>query len=161
MTLPDTDDLSTLGGAKQNYAPVEDPTVDIDADHHNIATANVAMMTHLATRAACSFETHGTTPVDPSGFVHDACWGSLVGVKPTVTRAALGTFDVQWPASVTDELGETHTVALRRAWASAEGATALILTVTRTDVRTVRVRVFDDAGAATDAAGTVITVAAI
>lgn len=119
--LPGIDSLATYGGEKADYAPIEDPTTDESAEHRNIVFANVAAMTQTSCRAMRSFTGHATTPADPvSGFVHAAVWGSDNGVKPTVAHSATGIYDITWPTDVTDELGETHSVNLRRAVAQVE-----------------------------------------
>ena len=126
MVLPDRDSLSTFGGALANYSDPVDPTTDEDAEWRNKYVANVAMMTHTVTRAARSFlgSTGGVTQIaDPStGFVHDAVWGDGAGVKPTPSYVTTGTYELTWPSTVTDELGTTHAVSIRRAWASVESS---------------------------------------
>ncbi len=152
--LPDVDTLATYGGAKTNYAPVEDVTTDLDADHHNVMAANVAGLTQTAPRALRRFVGHATTPTDPvSGFVHAAVWGSDNGVKPTVTIAAT-VYTVTWPTSVTDELGEVHSVNLRaaEAWVETTGTTLYVATARVTSANVVEVRVYSSFAALSDAA---------
>ncbi len=124
MTLPDTDSLDTYGGALANYAEVEDPTTDEDADYRNKYAANVAMMTVTAPRAIVTFVGHATTPADPaSGFVHAALWGSGPSVKPVVTRVGgTGHYLITYPATVDDPLAVEHTLNFRRAYAQVESA---------------------------------------
>jgi hypothetical protein len=125
MTLPDNDTFGDYGGPMSNWGvDVIDPTTDEDAAHRNKYAANVAMMTRTITRAARSYlgMTFGaTTLADPtSGFVHDSLWGSAASDKPVGTFIATGITDLIWPTTVTDELGETHTLSLKRAWAEVE-----------------------------------------
>lgn len=155
MTLPDRDSLATLGGIKRNYYPVEDPTVDVDADQENVAKADIAMMTRVGERAWCSFTTDATTPVLVD---HDSQWGSAIGVAPTIARTATGTFTATWPASVVDELSVSHTLNLRSARAGSRSATvAHTVQAVRTAANVVTVYLFAG-GALSDEAGTVLDV---
>lgn len=121
--LPGIDSLATYGGQLANYAPVEDPTTDEDAAWRNLYASNVAGATHTLPRALRSFVGHGTAPTDPpSGFVHDAVWGSANGVKPPVVRFGAGIVDLTWPSTVVDELGQTHSLNFRRALAQVESS---------------------------------------
>ena|SRR3990167_2653288 len=124
MTLPDRDNLSTFGGSLSNYSDVVDPTTDEDAEWRNKYVADVAMMTHTITRGARSFlgSTGGVTQIaDPStGFVHDNLWGDASSVKATASYVATGEYELTVPTSVVDELGTSHTLTLRRAWANVD-----------------------------------------
>jgi hypothetical protein len=159
--LPDIDTLSTYGGAKEDYAPVEDASTDLSASHWNLLAMSVAGVTQTACRAWCTFVGHGTTPTDPSSNVHGSVWGNVLGVKPVVARTGGGIYTITWPTSITDELGQSHSVALRRSWGSAEGPAAFIVTTTMTSSNIITLRVFDAAGAGNDGVGTAFTVFAI
>lgn len=155
MTLPDTDDLAALGGVMVNYAPVEDPTTDLDAAYDNKVRANVAGMTQTAIRAECHFTTHATTPTMDS---HYSVWGNAPAVAPTVARQALGQFRITWPSSATDELGTSHTINLRGGKANPQSATFVQPQVKKVSANVMDIYLFDAAGAASDFAGTVIDV---
>lgn len=167
MTLPDDDTLATYGGPMQNYPiDVVDPTTDEDASYRNKYAANVAMMTRVSWRAIRSFlgMTAGATALaDPStGFVHNALWGSNAADKPVGTRIATGTTDLIWPATVSDELNESHTLAFKRAIAHVESSdgTWYDAKAKVTGVRTVRVytyKVIASAITLSDLADQVIT----
>jgi hypothetical protein len=156
--LPGIDSLSTYGDAKSNYAPVEDPTTDEDAAHRNLYAANVAAMTQTAPRAICRFVGHGTTPTDPASNVHFAVWGNDVSVKPVVAHSATGVFTITWPSTITDELGEEHSVNLVDGWPNVNGSTLYHAQVTITAPNVATVYVFNSAGAANDAVGVTIAV---
>lgn len=169
MTLPDRDTLATYGGPMANYSDPVDPTTDEDAAWRNKYAANVAMMTRTITRGARSFmgTTGGATQIaEPSsGFVHDALWGDGSSAKPSATHVATGTYDVIWPATVTDELGTTHTLTIRRATAGAESSdgTLRLAHAKVTAAQTVRVYTYAPAVAGAvptlaDLVGEVITV---
>ncbi len=169
MTLPDKDSLSTFGGAMSNYADAVDPTTDEDAAWRNKYVADVAMSTHTVTRAARSFlgTTGGATAVaDPSsGFVHDALWGDAPGVKPSITHVSTGTYDAIWPTTVQDELGESHTVSVRRAWSAIEQADEVLKISNAKVMAAQKVRIYTYASASagaiptlSDVVGEVVTV---
>lgn len=167
MTLPDKDSLSTYGGALANATDLVDPSTDEDAAWRNKYAANVAMMTHTATRAFRSFlgTTGGATAVaDPSsGAVHDALWGDGSSVKPSVTHVQTGIYDSIWVSTVSDELSEDHTLSLRRAWAEVESSdgTLRIATAKVTAAQKVRIYTYESAGgvlALADLPNEVITV---
>jgi len=154
MTLPDVDDLDALGGAFSDYDNVEDPTTDLGAAFYNKNNANTAMLTQTAPRAFCTF-VGGAVPADPgTGFVHAAVWGGAAPVKPTVTNIGVGEYEIDWPASVNDELAVAHTVNLRRGITSVEGGTPYITTTTITAANQATVRIFDATGTPSNGAGT-------
>ena len=157
MTLPAIDSLATVGGAKSNYAPIEDQTTDEDAEHRNIYAADAVAATQTNIRAIYRFIGHGTTPTDAASNVHYAVWGNDADVKPVVAHSATGVYTVTWDTEVTDELGEEHTVNLVDGWANVNGATAYHVQVTCA-VNVATVRVFDMAGAANDAVGVTFAV---
>ena len=170
MPLPDISSLDDFGGPKANYAPVTDPTTDEDAKHRNRYACDVAMMGHTAIRGWVRFvAANGAAPSDPASNVHDALWGSSVGVKPVVARTGEGVWTVTMPTSVSDELtseeaalggGETHTLNLRGAiaQATAVGGALKHAVAEVTSANVVTVRGFDAAGTADDIAGSTITV---
>lgn len=127
--LPDIDTLGTLGGALENYEPVIDPLTDLDAGADNTSRGNVAMMTHTAIRAIRSF-IGGSPPTDPIlAIVHDSVWGT--GVKPTVAWSSTGVYNVFFPVTVQDELGNPHAVNLRAGMATASGAAPYLVQAAR------------------------------
>lgn len=161
MTLPNTATFDTYGVRKSNYAPVEDPSTDEDADDRNEYVNDVASMTHTALRAWYAFVGHGTTPTDATSNVHDAVWGNDVSVKPTPAHSATGVYTITWPTSINDELDVDYSVNLRHAWANVEGSTLYFVQCTVTAPNVVTVRVFNAAGAADDAVGVTISVLAL
>lgn len=160
--LPDVDALTSYGGAKENYAPVEDSTTDEDAEHRNLYAGNVAMMTHTAVRAWVRLKGHASSPTDPSSNVHDAVWGNDATVKPATARTGTGVFTITWPETVTDELGEEHSVNLRQVvGVNVEGSTLYFAQATITAPNVVTLYVFNSSAAANDAAGVTFGVSVI
>jgi len=126
MVLPDRDSIDTYGGSLANYADPVDPTTDEDAAWRNKYVANVAMMTHTATRGARSFlgTTGGCTGIaDPlTGFIHDAVWGDGAGLKIVASYVQTGVYELTAPTQVSDELGVQHSLTIRRAWANVDSS---------------------------------------
>jgi len=157
--LPGIDDLSSVGGAKADYEPVEDPTTDLAAAHWNVVAMNATAVTQTAARAWVSVVGKASSPPDdPVSNVHGAVWGNAALVKPTMARTGAGVLTATWPTSITDALGISQTVNLRRAWASAEGTVPYFVTATVTAVNVVTLRIFNAAGAANDAVGVTFTI---
>lgn len=153
--LPSPSTFSSYGGEKADYSPVEDPATDRSAAETNAAFADVAAMTRTIARAFCSFTYDGTscTVVE-----HDAVWGS--GGAPAVERTGAGNYIVDWPATVTDALGEVQNVSLRRGLASVEDV-GWQAVVTREGPNRIRVRAYDiHHGTVDDPGSATITVVA-
>ncbi|MFA5186344.1 MAG: hypothetical protein WC551_07715 [Patescibacteria group bacterium] len=114
MTLPAIDSAAAWGADTwTDFEPIVDPTTELPASVAKTIAADTAAMTHTAVRAwvrfLCATYTSGTvacTVVD-----HDSVWGSATA--PTVDEVAAGQYTITWPASVTDELGAIHTLAIR------------------------------------------------
>jgi hypothetical protein len=162
MPLPDKDSASgTFGIPFTDAHAVEDPTTDQSADQYNQMGCDVAMMTHTVPRAWVQFvgATISGGPPDAITVVdHDAVWGSGSGVKPTVSHTAASIYIITWATTQVDELGDTHTLNIRkpRAWA---------LIPDRSDARvaaftanTITVRTFTDSGVANALNGVTIFV---
>jgi len=160
MPLPDIDALTSLGGTLVNYAPVEDATTDLDAGADNKARNNVAMMTHTVIRAWARFTTAASTGALVL-VAHDALWGNLPGVAPTLARSSAGTFTLTYPTSVNDEITppNAHTLAFRGGTANVRSAAAAYiasLIPTSANVATVYLR--DTTNTLVDAVGTDVDV---
>ena len=170
MPLPDISSLDDFAGALSNYAEVTDPTTDEDVKYRNRYVCDVAMMGHTAARAFVRFvAANGSNPTDPVSNVHDALWGSAVGVKPTVVRDTEGVWVLTWPATVDDELtneavsiggGETHTVNIRGAMAQATPVAGVLKHAVAevTGANEVTVYGYLANGTADDIAGSTVTV---
>jgi hypothetical protein len=158
MTLPDSDSLSTYGGAFADYGvSVVDPTTDQAAADYNKMAASVAMMTNTAIRAWAIFTTAATTGAMVLQS-HGAVWGT--SVAPTLSRNTTGTFDVTWPSTVTDELSVSHTVNIRGVLhPNPYGSGFVHAQASRQAANVVRVYTFSILGLADDMLGTDIFVA--
>ncbi len=148
MSLPDVATIDTYGGTKANYQlGVVDDETDRDADDVNTCFADTAMMTHTALKTFVRFVTANTsTPALAASFPHDAQWGT--SVAPTPAYVSTGTYTFTFPTTVTNELGETKTLALRTASPGEVGGTTFYsMQVSVTAANVVTVRIFDAAGA--------------
>lgn len=152
--LPDVDDfLSTYGGAKVNFAPVEDPTTDEDANVRNLYAMNVAMMTATVPRSIIRFTGAATT----GGLVlvsHQSLWGNSAPVAPTFSRTSAGLYVATLPTTVTDALGVAHTINIRAVTMNVRGSgVAWDYYAQPASASTVNIYTFNATGAATDATG--------
>lgn len=129
MTLPDIDDLDSLGGALQDLSPVTDPSTDRSATGANPAYTDTAAMTATAIRAWVSLSINGTTP---TLVAHNSVWGNSLAVQPTLAyTSSTGIFSITWPAIVADAIpnglpgynAAGHTLNLRDGWANAQSVT--------------------------------------
>lgn len=156
MPLPDASDIASFGAPKRNYeiAPVDRET-DLDAAEFNRLACDVAMASRMVDRVEVTFAAGAI----PSVVRFEAVWKSKTITSPSVAKTATGVFTVTLPATVLDELSGAHTVNLTSAvgWSASEtplhvqaSASSNVLTV----------RVFDMAGAPTDATGSTIVVRA-
>jgi len=147
MPLPDIDSLDTYGGIKINYSEVEDPDTDLSADASNKSRVSIAAMTNTACRAIITFTHNGTTATVTNviaSYVHSAPY------TPTIAKLSTGQWGITMPASVVDELGETHFINIRKAHGNASTGLFCHIQCVRFSVNQVIVYTFDAAGTQTD-----------
>jgi hypothetical protein len=164
MATPDVTDAAAYGMPTGGFQDGEglavvDPTTDQSAAAASVALNDTAQMTHTADRAWVRF-TAGASPAVLATNGHDAMWGSLSGVKPVPVKTATGTWTLTWPATVVDQLGNTHTVNLRKARAFVEGSVLKFVQCVRTSPNVITVYGFTTAFAADDLAGITLLVEA-
>jgi len=165
MPLPDIDSIQSYNAAPNgtlvDYSPSEDPTTDQPAAGANAHQASSAMATRTQTRAYCSFTyvSGASAPVTE----HDAVWGNSAGVIPVVARISAGKFSVTWPTTVSDALGATHSVNLRRAWGNIvfDATTVYVIYCTRSAANVINVRIVQDGGSGFDPVSVPIDVFAV
>jgi hypothetical protein len=153
VPLPDKDAVdATYGGPYANGRPVEDPKTEVDQGFLNALLASVASATHTVPRAWVTFngKTYSGSGTDVVTVVdHDANWGSGTGVKPTVGQTGTNTFLITWPATVTDELGGSHTLNIRYPHEPTTIDTTLSRAkVTAKTANTLTIQTFNSAGSA-------------
>lgn len=164
MTTPDVTDATGYGlptGGFQNGEglAVVDPTTDQDAAAASAALNDTAQMTHTADRAWARF-TAGASPAIVNTNGHDAMWGSLSGVKPVPAHTGTGTWTLTWPATVQDQLGNSHSVNFRKARVSVEGSTLAFVQWEVTAPNVITVYGFATSFAANDLTGITLLVEA-
>ena len=119
--MPDTSTVDDYGGILVDYSPVVDPTTDREALAMDQALEDCAQMTQTACRAWVRFTLAATTG-GLTLLASNASWGN--SVLPALANGGTGIFTVTWPATVTDSLGNTHTVNLKWAQATLEGGSS-------------------------------------
>lgn len=157
--LPEVDSIATYGGVFVDEAAVVDATTDQSATQANLIGMNVAGMTETACRAwRSALGVTSGTPGDPSN-AHGAVWGHDNSVKPTVSRTSTGIYVYTWPTSITDALGVTHTVNIRRIVNAIVESTTLFHTrPVITSANVITVNVYNSSSGLNDPVGSPITV---
>jgi hypothetical protein len=155
MTLPDKDSFATLGGVLENVGGVANARTDVDAVWFNKVRYDVAAMTRTAERAYARFTTAASTGALVL-VAHESNWGNAVGVTPTLSRAAQGTFDITWPASVYDEMEPPVAHSLNLQWSRVNhraSSTFYVVNTAPISVNAARVYVRDSTFGLVDAVG--------
>ena len=146
-----------FGGPKEDAVPVVDPTTDRSSDEVNPAFQAIAQMTQTTPQAIVQWTASASSSVVPS--FHRALWGSSLAVIPTVTNVSAGVWTVTFPASFTDELGNSVPVNLKAAIAS-YGATAGFISAQLASANSFTVRTVSLAGTANTMSGSMLQVVA-
>lgn len=157
-TLPDIAALADFGGAMTNGAPVENPTTDRDASLANLERASTAAMTRTVWRFWVRFHWDAVN----SALVldsHDSNWGNGAPVAPTLIRLSQGVFTVTVPPTVTDELGNPHSVSFRGATASQETGSTPRFVQASVSSNVVLLAIYDNTNALSDPAGVIFVTA--
>ena len=118
MPLPDVDSIDDYGGVLQNERPVDDPTTQRSAEQVNAAFDSAAGATHTVARAWARVVLGGAPTLAVTN-PNDSVWG--VSPAPTPANTGTGTYTLTFPATVSDEIGNTHTLNLRWAEFQIEG----------------------------------------
>lgn len=152
-SLPDENTVADFGGnALVDAWPIEDPATDVSATNFVPMISSVAAMTHIVPRAYVVVVGNASTP---TVLEHNSAWGSSGPVIPTLLRNGTGDITITWPATVTGEDGQTHTLNLKRCvgW-NFEGTVFYVATVTPVTANSFRLRVQTmPGGAANDFVG--------
>ena len=118
MTLPNKSSIDTYGGITRDAFPISDPKTEIGSDSLNPMKSDIAALTATAPRIIFQFK--GGTSL-PTLVFFDTVFGNGSGVSPVLGRTATGVFTFQFPAIVSDALGNTIALNLRMAEATAAG----------------------------------------
>lgn len=119
MSLPNKNDYDTLGGEKDNYEEVTDPSTDLSAEASNETRADVAAMTRTAIRAWVGFTVNGTD-VEVSNTDFDAVYGNAIAYKPTGVRNGVGDYTFTFPEEIEDARGNTISLNLQCGFGNCE-----------------------------------------
>lgn len=142
--------FDTFGGAKINYADVEDPTTDRDASEVNAAFATTAGLGRTGIRAYVRWAGHATAPIVD---IQDAVWGN--SQPPTIVHTSTGLYTVTFPATITDLLSQSVSLLLYDGFAKVN--TGAVFTAVSIATNVVQVRTYNSAGSLNDLVGTLIT----
>lgn len=164
MTTPDLSSIADYGVPAGGFQDGEgiavvDPTTDQSGAAASAAFCDVAQMTRTADRCWARFVA-GASPALAATNPHEAMWGNSAGVAPVVAHIATGQWTVTWPATVTDQLGNSHNVNLRKARVTVEGSTLGFAQCSVTSPNVVTVYGFSTAFAANDLTGITLLVEA-
>lgn len=153
MPLPGIDSMDDLGGVLQDYTAPVDPTTDLPAAASNAAKASVVGLTYLSPRARVEFVTDGTDATV------SRCLTCAGPITCTVAKASPGWWQVVFPATCTDLIGETQYWNFRWAKGAVVGPTGPYHV--QCDIQSpiiVNVYMWDDTGNPDDLAGETIGV---
>ena len=145
MTPKSIDDY---GGPYSDATPVEDPQTDVSDTSFNRMAEDVAQLTQAGPRGVLHFTTTAANPVTISKNVN--MWGAT----PTVSRTALGTYEITFATSYADSLGTTETLSLQSHWAAIDGFVWYACPQTyASSAHSITVTTFNAAGAVADSGG--------
>lgn len=119
MTLPNSSSINAYGsGVLVDAVPLVDPTSEMGAAALNPLRNDVAAMTTTAPR--CIFQFTGgiqsdNHPTSSATWVSgcDTVWGNAAPVQPSITWVSTGTYSIQLPSTVSDQIGNSNLVNVR------------------------------------------------
>ena len=113
MTLPNSSSINAYGsGVLVDAVPLVDPTSEMGAAALNPLRNDVAAMTTTSPRLIFQFRglagspSVASTPTWTAG--NDSHWGNTFAVQPVFTHTTTGTYLVQLPATVSDQIGNNN-----------------------------------------------------
>lgn len=103
--------IENYGGIFVDAEPVEDPTTELSSDYYNQLSSDVAEMTRTTEKIVVKFPTSsgGAGPVTPSAGQSHKGTGS--GDLPTVAKVGTGLYDITYPTSFVNALGDTENIS--------------------------------------------------
>jgi hypothetical protein len=120
MNIADLDTYGLRNAA--NDVPVKNPNSEWDASYAKRMGNDLAQLTRPALKAHFSFTTSGSNGARTASNVY-TLWGNGASYAPTITRTGTGVYTIVWPASFSNELGETETLSFTKAHASLASST--------------------------------------
>lgn len=119
------------------------------ASAHARASADLVALKRMAPFAVLTYTSSG------GGVTLHDCWsmieiGTVSTYAPTLTRSGTGVVLVEWDPQFADEYDISGAICIRHARATPHGTTALKRAVELVSPASVRVRLFDASGVATD-----------
>lgn len=148
--FPTRPSRATFGPTPENRYPVVDPAYELDADIGDLMMWQTAGLGAISA-SAWAF-VHYTAPATVAVTYSAEAWDADGAYVPTVSRTGAGDYTVTWAATYPDKDAVSQTLSLLWARAHPQSASALSATaVIEADRHSVRVYIYDAAGAATDA----------
>ncbi len=109
MTTPRS--INDYGGVFVDNKAVADPTSEISADYDNRLHCDVEQMTATTDKCVVVFSTSATAaPLTIVATRARSHMGTGSAAWPTIAKTGTGTYEITYPASFTDSLGETETI---------------------------------------------------
>lgn len=115
MTLPAITTFDQLGGEKTDYYPVENSNTDRSDTEVNSAFANISALTYVSAKCILVFN-----PVNLTVTYFKSVWGDAQASYPTITRPSTGNYVITFNSTVSDFLGDTHTLSFQFATVQAQ-----------------------------------------
>lgn len=154
MTTPRS--IDNYGGVFSDLFPVEDTTVEISSTFDNRLHEDAVQMTRTTDKVVVRFPTTATAPpvaVTPSAGQSHMGTGS--GSLPTVGKVGVGLYDITYPSSWVDALGEVENIG----FTFSSGRVSNLVTCGSVQITTVgsviHVAVFNAAGTLSDLGGAI------
>jgi len=145
--------IADFGGAKVDARPVKNPTSQLAADDYSDLAETVAQGTRIIDRVIVSFNTSAAAPGAITVVGNRTVWGNGATYYPVIAKVSNGVYTVTYNTTYTNSLGVAETVSLVFPHGQMAGSTFGHVQVEVTSAAVLTVRVFDAAGAATDAGG--------
>jgi hypothetical protein len=145
--------IADFGGVKVDARPVKNPTSQQTANNHNNIAESVAQGTRTIKRVIVSFNTSAGAPGAITVIDNRTVWGNGASYYPAIAKTGTGVYTITYNTSYTNALGTSEAVSLVFPHGQMAGSTFGHVQVEVTSAAVLTVRVFDAAGAATDAGG--------
>lgn len=145
--------IADFGGAKVDARPVKNPTSQLAAADYSDLAETVAQTTRILDRVIVSFNTSAGGAGVIAVVGNRTVWGNGNTYYPAIAKVSNGVYTVTYNTTYTNSLGVAETVSLAFPRGQLAGSTFGHVQVEVTSAAVLTVRVFDAAGAATDAGG--------
>lgn len=129
-----------------------DPQTDQDATEMNRELSDLSQLTRSCARGFVIF----TASASPSLVSSDAMWGNGLAVQPTFTHVGTGHWQITFPATPTDPLGNVGAINLRSAMCGVVGSVLYLSQCQVTSANTIDVYAFTTGFSANDVGANIV-----